>query len=318
MHRWLCILIAMGLCGFSMAGKRLSMRKGDVNTAFISFENTPTPHDMDGYGEEHENILSLGAGHIWIQDQYLSPLLYSGHYVKLSNEWWQNFPKHPQQLEYTKHNYYNQRFLKGSMLRKTWKHVGKFHLDFGWLYNDIYSNLVYSFGINGGWGTCYTWKWRKPSIEVLIGPYLEVDFTNKLQSVQVNKPYSMDLAANLCGMGGLSWAFDTRGTSFRLRYIAQINVVGAEYVPNYWQSYYEMTEGVLGDIKLSGVWNHWHLKHELTFDMQFKHSTWRLGFTHAYLEYGTENMRFSNEKMGIVVGCIWNYRTTTSKSLSKW
>ena len=45
----------------------------------------------DHWGVEHENVLSIRYGGVWQQDQYLSPLLYSGQQIGLSNEWWQGF-----------------------------------------------------------------------------------------------------------------------------------------------------------------------------------------------------------------------------------
>ena len=70
----------------------------------------------------HENVLSIKYGGIWQQDQYLSPLLYSGQQVGLSNEWWQEF-----QCDSVKH----------------WEHVGKMDIGFVWMYNNMYSNLIY-------------------------------------------------------------------------------------------------------------------------------------------------------------------------------
>ena len=40
---------------------------------------------------EHENILRLQYGGSWQQDQYLSPLLYTGMHVGMGNEWWPPF-----------------------------------------------------------------------------------------------------------------------------------------------------------------------------------------------------------------------------------
>jgi hypothetical protein len=50
------------------------------------------------------------------------------------------------------------------------------------------------------------------------------------------------------------------------------------------------------------------LKHELTFDMQLKRSTWRVGIEHEYLEYGIKSMMFSRETVSAVVGCVWQYK----------
>ena len=69
-----------------------------------------------------------------------------------------------------------------------------------------------------------------------------------------------------------------------------------------------MSEGVLGDFRCAGMWNHRHLQHELTFDMQLKRSTWRVGIAHEYLESGEKGMMFSREMVSAVVGCVWQYK----------
>ena len=71
-------------------------------------------------------------------------------------------------------------------------------------------------------------------------------------------------------------------------------------------------------IQFAGAWNHRHLKHELTFDMQLRRTTWRIGLSHTYLEYGTKDLRFSNEEACVILGCIWNYRVNTAKSMLVW
>ena len=47
---------------------------------------------------EHEDILTIQGGGMWLQDQYLSPLLYDGVSVGITNEWWQAF--HGKKREY--------------------------------------------------------------------------------------------------------------------------------------------------------------------------------------------------------------------------
>ena len=249
------------------------------------------------YNPVHENILSVRYGGIWQQDAYLSPLLYSGQQIGLANEWWQGF-----RCDSTGH----------------WQHVGKAQLLGGMAYSELYNNLIYSVGLQAGWGGLYLWKWSDLGLIVLVGPYLNVNLLGKLHASNVNKPYSMDLGVDLCAISGVSWAFSYKQTSYRLRYLVRVNMIGVDYMPDYWHSYYEQTEGVLGPVRCSGVWNHRHLQHELTFDMQLKHSTWRVGITHEYLEYGMPKMMFSNETVSAIVGCVWQYKINPAKSFVVW
>lgn len=236
------------------------------------------------WSQPYENILTLRYGGLWQQDQYLSPLLYSGQAIGISNEWWQNFRR-----DTTQH----------------WQHVGQLHITGAMAYSERKNNLIYSMGLQGGWGTQYTWKWPHLGLQLLLGPYIDMDLSPKIQASNVNKPYSMDLSINLNAMGGIRWTFNARKTSYRLQYLARANIIGIDYLPDYWHSYFEMSEGVLGQIRCAGMWNHRRLHHELTFDMQFIRSTWRIGVKHEYIEYGTPNMMFSREQVSAIIGWIW-------------
>ena len=55
--------------------------------------------------------------------------------------------------------------------------------------------------------------------------------------------------------------------SYRLHYLVRTNLIGFDYLPEYWQSYYEVTEGVPGMARCSGHWNHHTLRHELALDL---------------------------------------------------
>lgn len=273
------------------------MRRTLIIFVVLLFVGVHTWANNSLYNQEHENILHVQYGGMWMQDEYLSPLLYSGQKVGIGNEWWQGF--------------------RNDSTSK-WRHLGKVDATFGWMYNDRYTNLIYALGIKSGWGACYGWKWQEAGLEVNLGPYLEGELMGKMHGSNVNKPYSMDFGVNLCGMGGVAWSFKAKKSSYRLRYWAQINIIGMDYVPDYWQSYYEMGEGVLGNVRCAGLWNHRHLQHELTMDMQFKHSTWRVGVRHGYLEYGDKNMMFSREEVSGIIGCVWHYKINPSKSFVAW
>ena len=133
----------------------------------------------------------------------------------------------------------------------------------------------------------------------------------------VNKPYSMDIVAEIDAMAFVSYSFGGKKTSYRLRYLIRTNLIGVDFMPDYWQSYYEITEGIAGKIRCAGMWNHRYLNHELTLDMQFKHSTWRIGVRHEYLEYGEKSMWFSREQVSAVIGTCFRYRTKGNHRLTE-
>lgn len=316
---------------------------------------------------EHEDILTIQGGGMWLQDQYLSPLLYDGVSVGITNEWWQAF--HGKKREYKNNtsdrstlsydNTSDTIFLSCGTIsdRRTllcdtisdrstlggkkrlsldagesngkryigcWEHVGKVGIQVSGLENEPQSNKIYAIGVNAGWGAYYTWKWkitsRKTNIsrfQIGVGPYVAGDFMPRYIVNNVNKPYSMDIAAEIDAMAFVSYSFGGKKTSYRLRYLIRTNLIGIDFMPDYWQSYYEITEGIAGKTRCAGMWNHRYLNHELTLDMQFKHSTWRIGVRHEYLEYGEKSMWFSREQVSAVIGTCFRYRTKGNHRLTE-
>lgn len=260
----------------------------------------------DRWYPPHENILYMDYGGLWQQDQYLSPLPYTGQRVGVGNAWWQGFRKAS-----------NADTLSHSVAG-LWRNTGHVHAQFGWAYSAAHTNSLYALALSGGWGAHYVWAFRRAGVELFAGPYLTFDWMGRLHGSNVNKPYSMDLALDLCAMAGVAWAFRGKHTSYRLRYAVQTNLIGADFLPDYWQSYYELSEGVSGNVRCSGMWNHRLLRHQLTWDMQFLRSTWRLGVAHEYLEYGEPQMMFSREQVSAIVGCVWQYRIQPAHRLSEW
>lgn len=247
---------------------------------------------------EHENILKVKYGWVWQLDPYLSPLAFSGNQIGISNEWWQPF---------------NRKDKEGYPIN--WSHVGAIDIHGLRAYNSAYTNLIYGLGFHGGWGACYRWSWFATRLQFILGPYLEADFMARQIGTNVNKPYSFDLGIDVMAMTGLEWSFYGKKTSYRLRYRIRTNLIGFDYLPDYWQSYYEIVSGVSGTARCSGHWNHNVVRHELSLDMQFPHSTWRVGAEHEFLKYGTRDMQFTRNQVNIIVGCIWHYRITPNKQL---
>ena len=246
-------------------------------------------------GVEHENILKLKVGTGYQLDSYLSPMGYSGMQYGLGNEWWQPFRKESK--------------LGRAGKLDNWAHTGRIDVTITDYYNRAYTNSMLGVQLAGGWGAFYEWRWIDDRLRVHTGPYLEVGCNVRYHASNVNKIVSLDIAADLMAMGGISWSFYGKKTSYRLGYQLRTNIVGFDYLPEYWESYYEITQGVPGQARCSGPWNHNTLKHQLTLDMQFPHSTWRIGTEHELVSYGTENQHFMHNQMSLVVGCIWRYRT---------
>lgn len=251
---------------------------------------------------EHENILKVQYGGEWRQDQYLTPLLYKGMMVGIGNEWWQPFRQ-------------DTRLGKTGKLEH-WKHIGQLNLKFDWTHNPVKTNIIYALNIDAGWGAYYEWCWQDVGVKIFLGPYLDCNNTIKYHSINVNKPVSLDLTTNVQAMTGVSYSFKGKKTSYRLRYLIRFNLLGVDFMPDYWQSYYELTKKVRGQIRCAGMWNHRTLHHELTLDLQFPHSTWRVGICHEYDEYGQKDMMFSNECVSAIVGTCFHYKLNPHKNFT--
>jgi len=250
---------------------------------------------------EHTNILKVRFGWNYQLDTYLSPLAYRGMQLSIGNEWWQPFRQ-------------DTRLGRTGRLAH-WAHVGRLDLRGMSQTSSARSNIIYCFGATAGWGAFYYWQWFDNRLKLHLGPYLEADFAARYHGSNVNKPVSMDIAADVMAMTGLSWSFYGKKTSYRLNYLIRTNLIGFDFMPDYWESYYELTEGVQGSARCSGHWNHHTVKHELSLDLQFPHSTWRVGAEHEYLNYGTKDLHFVRNQISIVVGCIWNYRIKANHRL---
>ena len=241
---------------------------------------------------EHTNVLKAKLGGVYQLDTYLSPLAFTGMQIGLGNEWWQPFRQDT-----------------------SWAHVGRVD---GFAFRTVSSarsNQIKGFDISGGWGAFYAWKWCDNRLRLFLGPYLEGGLTVREISSNVNKPVSVDLALDLMAMSGIAWSFYGKKTSYRLLYQIRTNLIGVDCLPDYWQSYYEMSSNTKGLARCSGHWNHHTVKQDLSLDMQFPHTTWRVGVEHQYIRYGTSDLYFNRHHINLVLGCIWNYRLQTNKRL---
>lgn len=239
---------------------------------------------------EHENILKIKYGGVWQQDSYLSPLRYTGQEVGIGNEWWQSFSRY-----------------------EHWAHVGMLDIRGCWFANSAKTNKIYGADLQFGWGAYYHWDWAEQGVQILLGPYLEAELMGRYMVTNVNKPYSMDAGVQVFAMTGLRWCFSGKKTSYRLGYTLRANMIGVDYLPEYFESYYEITEGVHGQVRCAGLWNHQAINQQLSLDLQFPHSTWRVGLEHQFLNYGTRNMSMQRNQIDLVVGCIWHYKIHPAK-----
>ena len=253
------------------------------------------------YGLEHTDVLKLRIGYARQVDTYLSPMAYTGLQYGLGNEWWQPFRQDTK--------------LGRDGKLANWGNVGRIDIAAFNYTSSARSNSFSGAQVDAGWGAFYCWRWIDDRLKVHVGPYLEGRLVIRNHSGNVNKPLSLDIAVDAMAMGGVSWSFYGKKTSYRLNYLLRTNLIGLDFLPEYWESYYEISTGVPGNARCSGHWNHHTIIHELTLDMQFPHSTWRIGAEHEMTDYGTANQHFSRNQISLVIGCIWKYRLNPNSRL---
>lgn len=117
----------------------------------------------------------------------------------------------------------------------------------------------------------------------------------------------MDLGIEAKAHAGIEYCFQGKKSSYRLRYSVMTSVVGVMFVPEYWQSYYELSQQAADGICFSSVHNKQSVRQELSIDLQFKRSAWRIGVQHEYLQYEANHLHFSREQVSLIIGTSWYY-----------
>ena len=239
-------------------------------------------------GIEHEYTLWVQYGGKWQQDRYLTPLLYSGQTVGVGSEWQQRFRKAPD-----------------------WTHTGVLYVSGAFFLNKPRQNVIYSLGLQTGWGADYNFQslLSVRGFNVFVGPFLDFDYAGRLQGVSVNKPYSMDMGLSLCLHAGASWRFFAKHSNYRLSYAFTTSVLGIQYVPEYWESYYELSKHLSDGLAFASLHNKQTIRHTLALDMQFRHSAWKVGVRHEYVHYFIHGIRMRREEVALVVGTVFQYTT---------
>ncbi len=151
---------------------------------------------------EHTNILTVEYGGIWQNDEYLSPLLYSGQMIGVQNEWLTTF-----------------------RCDSTWRHRGRLHLIGAMTDNNRgVQNVQTIFGGEASWGA--TWNLQQThylpanlkNLNIFLGPEINFAYTGRKMGSYVNKPYNMDISLTLQLYAGISYTFRAPHTAYKLAY----------------------------------------------------------------------------------------------------
>ena len=126
---------------------------------------------LDGFsqGLPHTDFLRIKSGYIEQVDSYLSPLIYDGVYIGLSNEWFQPFRKKKEEIA-------------------NWSHEGGFEAGVAQMFNPMKSNLIFSIYLHTEWGPLYK-AVDIQNFNLFVSPIVNIDGNFRYQINNVNKPF---------------------------------------------------------------------------------------------------------------------------------
>lgn len=252
-----------------------------VNLIFLA------PH-LQAQSEPEEVLYSMnhvlncaGASIIELADPYLSVLNYNGYgaWFEYNNYRYFN-PGRPVLVEY-------QRF----------EGLGALTL------NPQSTALITYFAANTAYGALYEYR-DINNIVLHAGGNIDVDFGMKMNSRNVNNPYSMDLATNLNGMLGFRYMIPTKRRILNLSTQIEFPIMGCMFVPYPGLSYYEIyTSKKIGEtIHFSSFHNKQGIKQRIIFNMPFKHSSWSVGVLMHLLKYQTGEQPYKINEFSVFFG----------------
>ena len=248
-------------------------------------------------GLPHTDFLRIKLGHIEQVDSYLSPLIYDGTYIGLSNEWFQPLRKKKQHLE-------------------KWLHEGSFEAGFAQMYNPMKSNAIRAYYLHTEWGPLYK-AVDIQNFHLFVSPIVNFDGHFRFQINNVNKPFSTDVGLDLSAFLKLDYTL-VRKKKYRFNYDLKWNVVGTDYLLDYWQSYYEVaneidneTDNIGKNWRLAGLWNRQNIKQEFSVDFIFNKVGVKVGINHNYNHTFGKNITMERNMVNLVVGLIFCYEYKT-------
>ncbi len=224
-------------------------------------------------------------------DQYLSVLPYKGWTVGIGNESdklirvWSPRQGGPAGSRHS--------------LRQYWH----WEAGYGKLISKAKNNGRRTWSVNADWRMMYEWQWR--GLTVGGGLMIGADYAGRTAGSNVNKPYSMDLSADMSIAAGVQYAlWAGRKVHFTFDYHISTPFAGCFFMPDMGQAYYEFADNIKGTAHFASFHNKQSFTHDLHIDMRFVRSAWRIGVRHSFLRYSASNLTMMREDLHAYVGWI--------------
>ena len=232
-----------------------------------------------------QSAVTFDIGHTRNHDTYLSILPYSGRHMRLGYEFMRASRRHPLQ----------------------WVHQVNAGFSYDSPVNPAGNNKMHTVLADIDWGMMRRWNnVFVDGLNLYAGGNLAFEggcTYNPRNSNNVASPH-IYLNAGLTGMA--VYRFKVGRLPVTARYQPTIPVVGAYYLPEYDQSFYEIYLGNYWNTATFGWWgNRFDMENLLTFDWHFGSTALRIGYRHNFTTLWAKNISVRKSVHSLVLGVEW-------------
>lgn len=231
---------------------------------------------------------SVGVGTVTAADTYLSNQLYKGVSIDL-------------------HARHVGRY-RGADRRVEWEMYDS------WRYSPMLINASHSAaymygGLHIGYGSYYTWN-LVDNLVLKAGGAVDLHGAVRYQTRNVNNIASADIEAQLMAGGGIAWHKVWRRFRLGLFYDIKIPVMGAMFVPQMGQSYYELylslPKGLSDVIHFASFHNRQGVNGKLGVELDFGRGTLFFSLDHDFQLWQANNILVYNNSLSGHIGFALN------------
>lgn len=245
---------------------------------FVCFATILT---VNSYALVHQDELSVIVGTLQQRDSYLSPLWYEGLVLGLHNTWSQDFKKRPH-----------------------WWHQGYMGLDIAMLQNHFHTNMMMNLLLDVGWKAYYR-AVNVGGFELGVGPAVGLQLSGRLHVKNVNKPVSVDGGFDGNAVVHLRYSLPRPKCHFGIRYEAQLNLLGCDYLPDYWQLPDEKSIGQ--NIRFTHLGNRRNFVEQAFVDFLWRSAGVSAGVRHEYNHTLGKGLVMERSLVAFVITVTFNY-----------
>lgn len=234
------------------------------------------------------NITAM-AGTMTLHDDYLSPLDHYGWKTQLNFDYGRPFQSFPAK-------WYN-----------------RWNVGYGEVINRSGTVKLSTVSVSTAFGMGYDFH-PIDRLTVTVGGVVDADFMLKFGSRNVNNPASGDGSLSLGALVQLGYAVRYNRFFMNLSYDLETPLLGAMFVPEMGESYYEMWLGNLHNVAhFASVHNRLAVRGAFNVDFILKHCTLRLQMQHYQAAWHANNLRFNRSEVMGGIGFVTYFKSMSGK-----